>query len=76
LVRESSSESYDCAFGGGVIEEVWASYVRVYAGAGDDCVAAGHLREDVFGEKEEGVDICGEGIEPLFSMTIIITIFI
>jgi hypothetical protein len=34
------------------------------------------LWEDIFGEEEEGVDVCGEGIDPLFSMTIIITIFI
>jgi hypothetical protein len=54
LIRKCSSESYNGALGGGVIEEIWASYVRVYAGAGDDYVAAGHLREDVFGEEEKG----------------------
>jgi hypothetical protein len=72
LVRECSSESYDGAFGGGVIEEIWAPDVRVYAGTGDDCVAAGHLREDVLGEEKEGVDVCGEGIDPLFPLSIIV----
>ena len=66
LVREAPREGHDGAFAGGVVEEVVAADVGVDGGAGDNGVAAGHLGEGVFGEKEEGVDVCVEGVEPLF----------
>ncbi len=67
LVGESAREGDNGALCRGVVEEVGAADVGVYRGAGDDCVAALHLREDVLGEEEEGVDVCGEGVDPLVS---------
>ncbi len=62
LVGEPAREGDDGAFCGGVVEEIGAADVGVYRGAGDDGVAALHLWEDVLGEEEEGVDVCGEGV--------------
>jgi hypothetical protein len=81
LVGEAAREGDDGAFRGGVVEEVGTADVRVDGGAGDDGVAALHLWEGVFGEEEEGVDVCVEGGEPLipiccFSMGILMLRFV
>jgi hypothetical protein len=65
LICETTRESYDGAFRCGVVEQVGTADVGVYGGAGDDCVAGLHLREDVFGEEEERVDVGVEGVKPL-----------
>lgn len=54
--------------GGGLLEKVWTPDIGVYGGAGYDCVAAGHLGEDIFREEEEGMNIRIESGEPLFSV--------
>ena len=66
LVGERARKGYDGALGGRVIEEIGAADVGVYRGAGDNGVTALHLREHVFGQVEEGVDVGVEGINPLF----------
>jgi hypothetical protein len=70
LIAEPARESHDGAFGCGVVEQVGPACVRVYGRAGDDGVAAGQVRQGVFGEEEEGVDIRGEGVEPLLSISV------
>ena len=66
---ESAGEGDDGAFSGGVVEEVGTTYVGVYGSAVDDCVAALHVLEGVFGEVEVGVDVCVEGLQPLVSIS-------
>lgn len=54
LVRETTREGNDGALCGGVVEEIWSANVGVYGGVVDDGVAFLHVRQDVFGEVEEG----------------------
>ena len=54
LVAEAAGEGDDGAFGGGVVEQVRAADVGVYAGVVDDDVAFAEMGEGVFGEVEEG----------------------
>ena len=61
LIVQAAREGYDGAFGGGVVEQIGAADVGVYGGAVDDCVAALHVFEAVFGEVEVGVDVDVEG---------------
>lgn len=68
LVGEGARKRNDGAFGAGVVEKIRTSDVGVHGGTGEDCVAAAHLGKDVFGEEEEGVDVGGEGVEPLLSV--------
>jgi len=81
LIGEAARESDDGAFRGRVVEQVGTADVWVDRGAGDDGVAALHLWEGIFGEEEEGVDVCVEGVEPLipmccFSMDILMLQFV
>ena len=66
LVAQSPGEGHNGALRARVVEKVRAADVRVYRGAGDDGVAAGHVREGVFGQEEERMDIRIEGLNPLF----------
>ena len=61
LVVQAAREGYDGAFAGRVVEQIGAADVGVYGGAVDDCVAALHVFEAVFGEVEVGVDVDVEG---------------
>ena len=61
LVVQTAREGYDGAFGGGVVEQIGAADVGVYGGAVDDCVAALHVFEAVFGKVEVRVDVDVEG---------------
>lgn len=65
LVGKVAREADDGAAGGGVVEHVGMADVWVGGGVGDDGVAGGHLRGDVFGEEEEGVDVAIECGDPL-----------
>lgn len=49
LIRQTSCESDDGAFGGGVVEEIRAADLGIYGGAVDDGVAALHMGEGGFG---------------------------
>lgn len=71
LVVEAAGEGDDGAFGGGVVEEVRAADVGVDGGVVDDCVAALHMLEGVFGEVVVGVNVGVEGLEPLLSICIV-----
>jgi len=53
LIRETASESYNCSLGRSVVKKVRTADVMVYGRAGDDCVTALHLREDIFGEEKK-----------------------
>lgn len=56
---------------GNLLEKIWATNVWVYGSAGDDCVTAGHLWEDVFGKEEEWMDVNIKSVNPLISIFII-----
>lgn len=51
-----------------LLEEIGTPDIGVYRGAGNDCIAAGHLWEDIFRKEEERMKVYVEGIEPLFSI--------
>lgn len=68
LVMQSTCEGHNCAFGGGVVEQVRASDICVDGGAVADGVAALHVLESVLGEVEVGVNIGVEGLQPLLSV--------
>lgn len=76
LVWESTSKSYDGTFGGSVIEEVGTADIRIDRCASDDCVAALHVRKNVFGEVEEWVNIGIESVHPLLSIFSLVFIFL
>ena len=57
LVMQAAREGYNGTFGGCVVEQIGAADVGVYGSAVDDCVAALHVFEAVFGEVEVGVDV-------------------
>lgn len=65
LVAQGTGESHDGTLGGGVVEQVGTTNVVVDGRACDDGVAARHVRKGVLGEEEEGVNVCGEGVDPL-----------
>jgi hypothetical protein len=67
LVAQSASKGDDGALGACVLEEIGAPNVWVYRGAGDDGVAASHVRQSVLGKEEEGMDICVESLDLLLS---------
>lgn len=66
LVRERAREGYDGALRGRVVHQVGPADVWIHGGAGYYGRAACEVRHGVFGEVEEGVDVGGEGVEPLF----------
>ena len=74
LVVEAAGEGNDGAFGGGVVEEVRAADVCVDGGVVDDCVAALHVLEGVFGEVVVRVDVGVEGLVPLLSIILYIVL--
>lgn len=65
LVAQTPREGHNCALGRGIVEEVWAPDVGVYAGVVDDGAAEAHVREGVFREVEERVDVGVECSLPL-----------
>ena len=67
LVREPAREGHDGALGGSVVKQIGAPDIRVDGRVVDDRVAGGEVWEAVFGEVEVGVDVGGEGVEPLVS---------
>lgn len=70
LVGQSAGEGDDGSFSRRVVEQIWATNVVVDGGAGDDRVAAGHVWDEVLGEKEEWVDVDVEGVDPLLLRTV------
>jgi hypothetical protein len=69
LVGKTTSEGDDGALGGCVVKEIRSSNVRVDACIVDDCAARLHVWERVFGEVEDGMDVCVEGLNPLLSIS-------
>ena len=65
MVGQTTSQSNNGALGGCVVEQVWATDVAVDRGVVDDGVALLKMLESIFGEKEIGVYICVEGLDPL-----------
>jgi hypothetical protein len=66
LVAQSPGEGDDGALGARVVEQVRAANVGVHGGAGNDGIATGHVREGIFREVKERVDIYVESLDPLF----------
>jgi hypothetical protein len=66
LVAETTSERDDSALCGCVVEEIWTADIGVYGGVVDDRGAFLHVREGIFREIEEGVDVGIESLFPLF----------
>lgn len=68
LIGQPTSEGDDCSFGRGVIEKIRTADVCVDRSVIDDRVTARHMREDIFRQPKQGMDICDEGLFPLFSV--------
>lgn len=66
LVGQAAGKGDDGAFGGSIVKKVRTTDVGVYGSVVDDGAAARHVGEGVFGHEKEGVDVCVEGVEPLF----------
>jgi hypothetical protein len=65
LVRQTAGKTDDGALCGCVVEQIRTTNVSIDAGVVDDGVTLVHMRQSVFGQVKEGVDVCLESKLPL-----------